>query len=79
MLLAGISRAEIGSTLSLTKDRLASREAEMLRKLQAFPGEVPDPLRGQHRIDVDRLIPQRPEPRAVLDAETVEAPGRWTS
>jgi DNA-binding NarL/FixJ family response regulator len=64
MLLAGISRAEIGSTLSLTKDRLASREAEMLRKLRAFPGEVPDPLSGQQRIDVDRLIPQRPEPEA---------------
>jgi DNA-binding NarL/FixJ family response regulator len=60
MLLAGISRAEIGSTLGLTRNRLASREAEMLRKLQALPGEVPDPLRGQRRIDVDRLIPQRP-------------------
>ena len=65
MLLAGISRAEIGSTLSLTRDQLASREAEMLRKLQALPGEVPDPVRGRHRIDVDRLIPQRPERKAL--------------
>jgi DNA-binding NarL/FixJ family response regulator len=63
MLLAGISRAEIGSTLSLTRDQLASREAEMLRKLQALPGEAPDPVRGRNRIDVDRLVPQRPEPK----------------
>jgi DNA-binding NarL/FixJ family response regulator len=65
MLLAGISRAEIGATLGLTRDQLASREAAMLRKLQALPGEVPDPLRGGQRIDVDRLIPQRPEPNAL--------------
>jgi two-component system, NarL family, response regulator DevR len=69
MLLAGISRAEIGSTLGLTRDQLAFREAAMLRKLQALPGEVPDPLRGQRRIDVDRLIPQRPEPKAVPSGE----------
>src|SRR5262249_10869795 len=39
MLLAGISRAEIGRTLGLTRGQLASREAAMLRKLQALPGE----------------------------------------
>jgi len=65
MLLAGISRAEISSTLGLTRDRLASREAEMLRKLRALPGEVPDALRGQRRIDGDRLIPHRPEQNPV--------------
>jgi DNA-binding NarL/FixJ family response regulator len=69
MLLAGISRAEIASTLGLTRNRLASCEAEMLRKLQALPGEVPDPLRGQRRIDVDRLIPHRPEPNALPSDE----------
>jgi hypothetical protein len=44
----------------------------MLRKLQALPGEEPDPSRGRHRVDVDRLIPQRPEPKALpFDAKAL--------
>ena len=65
MLLAGISRVEIGRTLGLTTDELASREATMLRKLEALPGEVADPLRGQRRVDVERPIPQRLAPASA--------------
>jgi DNA-binding NarL/FixJ family response regulator len=58
MLLAGIPQVEIRQTLGISRRELASREAAMLSKLEALPGEVADPRRGRNRIDLERLIPQ---------------------
>jgi DNA-binding NarL/FixJ family response regulator len=58
MLLAGISREEICQTLRISPGELASREAAMLGRLEALPGEMNDrPARD--RVDLERLIPQR--------------------
>jgi hypothetical protein len=38
---------------------LASREATMLHRLEALPGEIDDRRPGEGRIDPERLIPQR--------------------
>jgi DNA-binding NarL/FixJ family response regulator len=40
MLMAGIPRIEIEKTLGMSARELSSREAAMLRKLEALPGEV---------------------------------------
>ena len=61
MLLAGVSRREICQTLRISPADLSSREASMLRRLEALPGEVEDARPGEGRIDLERLIPQ---PRA---------------
>lgn len=58
MLLAGISRIEIGQTLGMSARELASREDAMLRKLEALPGEGADPGRGRSRLDARRLAPK---------------------
>jgi DNA-binding NarL/FixJ family response regulator len=58
MLLAGIRRFEIRQTLDISQRELAAREAAMLSKLEALPGEVVDPGPGRARIDLQRLIPQ---------------------
>jgi DNA-binding NarL/FixJ family response regulator len=58
MLLAGIRRFEIRQMLDISQRELAAREAAMLSKLEALPGEVDDPGLGRGRIDLERLIPQ---------------------
>lgn len=55
MLLAGISRLEIARMMGISAVDLESREAMMLNKLEALPGERPDPSSG--RIDLDRRLP----------------------
>jgi DNA-binding NarL/FixJ family response regulator len=59
MLLAGITRKEICQTLRISSAELASREAAMLTRLEALPGEINDLRPGEGRIDLERLIPQR--------------------
>lgn len=56
MLLAGISRLQIARTLGISPAELESREAAMLNKLEALPGEKADP--GGGRIDLDRRLPR---------------------
>lgn len=58
MLLGGIRRFEIRQALDLSKPELAAREAAMLSKIEALPGEVRDPDAGTGRIDLERLIPR---------------------
>ena len=60
MLLAGIPRVDIGHALTMSAHELNSREAAMLRKLEALPGEEPVPGPGRARIDLARMIPQPP-------------------
>ena len=59
MLLAGMSRPEIGETTGMTPRELSSREGAMLSKLEVLPGEV-----GAHsrrgKLDMERLIPHAP-------------------
>jgi DNA-binding NarL/FixJ family response regulator len=59
MLLAGIPKAEICQILGTSARELACREDAMLSELEALPGE-PSALGPPHRVDLDRLIPQRP-------------------
>jgi hypothetical protein len=59
MLLAGIPKAEICQILGTSTRELACREDAMLSELEALPGE-PSALGPPHRVDLDRLIPQRP-------------------
>jgi len=58
MLLAGIPRVEIGSTLGMSARELDSRANAILRKLEVLPGEASALGQRQHRLDLDRLIPQ---------------------
>ena len=66
MLLAGIPRGGIGETLGISTGELAAREAAILTKLEALPGELPGPPRdvpGPPRdgsgIDPERRIAAR--------------------
>jgi len=59
MLLSGITREEICAGLHISPAELASREATMLHRLEALPGEIDDRRPGEGRIDPERLIPQR--------------------
>jgi DNA-binding NarL/FixJ family response regulator len=52
MLLAGMSRLEIARMLHISTVELEPREAAMLSKLEALPGERTD--LGDRRIDLDR-------------------------
>jgi DNA-binding NarL/FixJ family response regulator len=58
MLLAGMGRFEIRQTLDISKRELAAREAAMLSKLEALPGEVLQAGPGRDPIDLERLIPR---------------------
>ncbi len=55
MLMAGIPKSEISKTLRMSARELASREGEMLRKLEVLPGEASAPSRTGRRLDVERL------------------------
>jgi DNA-binding NarL/FixJ family response regulator len=59
MLLGGIGRFEIRKTLDISQPELAAREAAMLSKIEALPGELLYPDVRSGRIDLERLIPQR--------------------
>lgn len=58
MLMAGIPKSEIGQTLRMSARELSAREGEMLRKLEALPGEASAPSRTGRRLDLERPDPQ---------------------
>ncbi len=70
MLLAGISRPEIGQALGLSARELSAREGAMLRKLEVLPGEASAPSPRQGRLNLAPPIPQeRPPGRGVTLTE----------
>jgi DNA-binding NarL/FixJ family response regulator len=58
MLMAGIPKSEISRTLRMSARELASREGEMLRKLEVLPGEASASSHTGRRLDVERLDSQ---------------------
>lgn len=67
MLMAGIPRLEIGLTLGMSVPEMSAREAAMLRKLEALPGEVSGPAppaprngHGKPAHPADELVRARP-------------------
>lgn len=65
MLLAGIPRAEIASTLQLSAPELDGGRDAMLSKLEPLPGELPIDSRKTARLDLERRIRQPLPPMPV--------------
>ncbi len=70
MLMAGIPRLEIGLTLGMSVPEMSAREAAMLRKLEALPGEVSGPAfpaprngHGKPARPVEELVRAQPSGR----------------